>query len=373
MLNPALEGQGGAATSPPTAPPNAPLGAPLDARISATRSAPLLGPLPGRLRAVWALVLAIALLGVLAGCAAPGRSIVSARFCEQNRVHNATTQDRLLRYAAAVRSELETSGESVALISRTGINLDRFDIRFSHAGIALRDNEDVPWSVRQLYYACDEGKPMLFDQGVAGFLFNSDEPELGHVSIILMPAPASTELARTALDRELALRLLAARYSANAYPFSDLYQNCNQWVIEMLATAWGGLPDGPDLRRRAQTWLTEAGYAPRPLILDSHPMRFAAQFMPLLQFDDHPENERLGMTMTVSLPDTIETFVRARLPEARRIEVCHDAERIVIRHGWTPIAAGCHPAEGDRVLSFDAVAGDVVGAAVDGVVRPLGG
>ncbi len=262
----------------------------------------------------------------------------------------------MLRYAAAVRAELEASGESVALISRTGINLDRLGIRFSHAGIALRDNEDLPWSVRQLYYACDEGRPLLFDQGIAGFLFNSDEPDLGHVSIVLLPAPASAELAQAALDRGLALRLLAARYSANSYPFSERYQNCNQWVIEMLAAAWGQLPDSADLRRRAQTWLVEAGYAPRPLILDSHPMRFAAQFMPLIQFDDHPEDEQLGMTMTVSLPETIETFVRQRLPAARRIEVCHDLERIVIRHGWTPIEPGCQPAAGDRVLRFDAIA-----------------
>lgn len=307
---------------------------------------------PGRLaRWIGAIGLVLA-LAFVAGCASTGQSLVSARFCEHSRIHNATEQDRLLRYAAIVRAELQASGEGVALISRTGIDLDRFDIRFSHAGVALRDNAEVPWSVRQLYYACDEGKPLLFDQGIAGFLFNSDQPALGHVSIVLLPAPASTELARTALDRDIALRLLAARYSANAYPFSDRYQNCNQWVIELLAAAWGGLPDSPDLRARAQAWLAAEGYAPRPLILDSHPLRFAAQFMPLLQLDDHPDDERFGMTMTVSLPDTIETFVRTRLPEARRIEICHDERRVVIRQGWDPIAAGCKPAAGDRVVAL---------------------
>lgn len=299
-----------------------------------------------------AAVAAVVALAILAGCASTGHSLVSARFCEKSRIHNASEQDRLLRYAAIVRAELQASGEDVALISRTGINLDRFDIRFSHAGVALRDSGEVPWSVRQLYYACDEGRPMLFDQGIAGFLFNSDEPALGHVSIVLLPAPAAMALARTALDRDIALRLLAARYSANAYPFSDRYQNCNQWVVELLAAAWGDLPDGPDLRARAQAWLAAEGYAPRPLILDSHPMRFAAQFMPLLQLDDHPDEERFGMTMTVSLPDTIETFVRTRLPAARRIEICHDERQIVVRHGWDPIAVGCQPAAGDRVIAF---------------------
>lgn len=292
------------------------------------------------------------LVVLLAGCVSPGRSVVSARFCDQSRIHNATEQDRLLRYAAIVRDTLQASGESVALISRSGINLDRFDIRFSHAGVALRDHADVPWSVRQLYYACDEGQPLLFDQGIAGFLFNSDEPAVGHVSIVLLPAPAAAELERAALDRDIALRLLAARYSANAYPFSDRYQNCNQWVVEMLATAWGGLPDGPDLRARAQDWLRDEGYRPQPLILDSHPMRFAAQFMPLLFLDDHPDDERYGMKMTLSLPDTIEAFVRQRLPAARRIEICHDLERVVIRQGWEPIAEGCRPGAGDQVIAL---------------------
>ena len=77
------------------------------------------------------------------------------------------------------------------------MNLERFNIRFSHAGIALRDNP-VPWSVRQLYYACDEGRPLLFDQGISGFVMNADDPGVGHVSLILLPEPSANELAAAA-------------------------------------------------------------------------------------------------------------------------------------------------------------------------------
>jgi hypothetical protein len=298
---------------------------------------------------VLAALLALALVGA---CASPGRSLVSAQFCDRARVHSATEQDRLLRFASIVRGELESSGARVALISRTGIDLDRLGIRFSHSGVTLRDGGDVRWSVRQLYYACDEKRPMLFDQGIAGFLFNTDDPTTGHVSIVLLPGAEADPVERTALDRERALRLLAARYSANSYPFSVRYQNCNQWVVELLATAWGGLADGPDLRERAQRWLTDAGYDPAPVTLDSHPMKFAAQFMPLIHLDDHPEDDRYGMKMRFSLPETIETFVHQRAPASRRIEVCHDAERVVIRNGWEPIARGCLPAPGDRVIAL---------------------
>ena len=76
---------------------------------------------PGRVGRWLAAVAAVVALAILAGCASTGHSLVSARFCEKSRIHNASEQDRLLRYAAIVRAELQASGEDVALISRTGI------------------------------------------------------------------------------------------------------------------------------------------------------------------------------------------------------------------------------------------------------------
>jgi hypothetical protein len=41
------------------------------------------------------------------------------------------------------------------------------------------------------------------------------------------------------------------------------------------------------------------------------------------------------------------------MPGARRIEFCHANRRIVVREGWTPIADGCVPQPGDRVVALD--------------------
>ena len=60
-----------------------------------------------------------------------------------------------------------------------------------------------------------------------------------------------------------------------------------------------------------------------------------------------------GSTGT-SVPAAIEAFVRVRLPGARRIELCHAEGKAVIRHGWEPIAEGCHARPGDRVVDLDA-------------------
>lgn len=300
-------------------------------------------------------MVAIALAGIT-GCAAPGgpasAQLSAARFCDRPQVQDARQQDRILRFAAVVRQELDASGDDIALISRSGIDLRNLGIRFSHSGLTIKDGGDVPWSVRQLYYACDEGKPRLYDQGVAGFLFNGDEPAVAYVSIVLMPRKEALELRAAALDKQRALRLLAGRYSANAYPFSTRYQNCNQWVVELMAAAWGDLPDGDDLRERAQAWLAANDYAPEPVDLDSHALKFAAMFMPLVHLDDHPPDDRYGLRFQLSLPASMEAFVRERMPQTRRIELCHDERQVVVRHGWRPIAEGCKPEAEDKIIAL---------------------
>ena len=294
---------------------------------------------------------ALALAALLAAGAAHA-SLGSPPLCDADRPLGAAEQDRLLRFAAVVKRELDDARGSVALISRSGIDLARFRVRYSHAGVALRTSGEG-WSVRQLYYACDERRPRLYDQGVAGFLSSTDDPALGYVSIVLLPRAQAAELGGAALDNARALRLLAARYSANAYPFSLRYQNCNQWLAELIAAAWGALPDGADLRARAQGWLLDHGYAPAPVEVGSHWLMFAGGFVPWIHVDDHPEDDVYALHFRVSLPASIEAFVHARVPAAERIELCHDERRVVVHRGWTRVAEGCVPEPGDRVIELD--------------------
>lgn len=291
-----------------------------------------------------------------AGAAEAGtnRSAASSgqQFCDRTHSLSAAVQDRLLGFAAVVREELASAGDGVALISRSGLDLSRFGIRYSHAAIAWLSDTGV-WTARQLYYACEEGRPRLYDQGIAGFVMGTDDATRGWVSIVTVPAQAATQLRRTALDTPLALRLLAADYNASAFAFGVRYQNCNQWVVELLAAAWGNLRGGEDLRGNAQDWLRLAGYSPRPIAV-SNWQRFASVFVPLVHVDDHPEEDRFALAFRVSLPGAIETFVRQRFPASERIEICHDEKQVVVHRGWTAAAEGCRPRPGDRVVALGA-------------------
>jgi hypothetical protein len=79
----------------------------------------------------------------------------------------------------------------------------------------------------------------------------------------------------------------------------------------------------------------------------------AVPFVPWLHLDDHPELLLQQRVMEVSMPEALEAFIRAREPEARRIEVCYRDRRIVLRRGWTPLSPACEAETGDESTDLD--------------------
>lgn len=278
----------------------------------------------------------------------------SLDYCQGQVEQSADVQDRLLSVAAVVKTELDRSGHDVALVARSGLALQRLDQRYSHAGVSLKSSPNTRWSVRQLYYACDAQRPRIFDQGMSGFVLGAHDPAQGYVSIVLLPPEPSLALEAAALDDRQALALLGATYSANAHAFSQQYQNCNQWLAELLASAWGEplLSDGA--RSQAQQWLRTQGYQPTVLKLKWQPVMWLASMLPWLHSDDHPAEDLTQAQFRVSMPQSIESFVRGQWPAATRIELCYTASHMVLRRGWEPIAAGCQPGPDDEVTDLRA-------------------
>jgi hypothetical protein len=293
-----------------------------------------------------------ALLSAL-GCVGPAAA-ASLDACHRANELRAGQQDRLLRAAALLRDELERSGAGVAVIARSGLNLRWFGVRYSHAGVALRDGRDSPWSVRQLYYACEDERPRLFDEGLAAFLFATEDPDHGFVSALLLPRQAEAALLALAQDDGRALALQRGTYAANAHPYSLRFQNCNQWLVELLALSWSGTADaGPDPRATAQRWLREQHYQGSVFALGWSFLTRLTAFTPHLTRADHPPEDLAQGLFRVSMPASIEALVLERHPATQRIELCHTRERLVLRHGPEPLPPDCTPAPGDRVVRLD--------------------
>lgn len=290
------------------------------------------------------LAVARALAAAALAAAAGAAQADSTGYCNPGRPLDAAQKDVVLRFGAAVKAELERGGSAAVLVSRSGLDLSRFAVRYSHAGLSLRDSRDSRWAVRQLYYACDEHRPRVFDQGVSAFLLGMNEASLGYVSLVFLPPEAADTLAAHALDDRAAVALLAQRYSANAYPFALAYQNCNQWLAELFASAWGGAATRAD----AQGWLQAQGYVPSVFEVGNGLLMWASRFIPFLARDDHPEEDLDAWRYRVSMPASLEDFVRERWPGATRVELCHDGRQVVVRRGWQLVAEGCRAGAGDE-------------------------
>ena len=303
--------------------------------------------LTGRSRARgWTCVLAAWAIGASSAHAS------SLNYCDGGTEPNAALQDRLLQVAAIVKTELDQSGQSLALVSRSGLALQRLGQRYSHAGVSLKASPNTPWSVRQLYFACDEKRSRIFDQGMSGFVLGVNDANEGFVSIVLLPTEAAAPLERAALNDHLALQLLSASYSANAYAFSQRYQNCNQWLAEMLASAWGSLVPQDNPRGAAQQWLADHNYQPTVFDVGWQPLMWLAARLRWLHSDDHPTRDLEAAQFRVSMPQSIEAFVHQRHPDATRIEICYTATQAVVHRGWESIGAGCKAASDDTVIGL---------------------
>jgi hypothetical protein len=292
----------------------------------------------------------LAFLCLLLGSAQAG----SLSYCEPNRKLEAAELDRMIRVAGIVKRELEATGQPVALVSRSGLSLSLLGQRYSHAGVSSRDNTVTPWAVRQLYFACSEEAPRLFDQGMTGFVMGVHNDGEGYISIVTLPAEASRLLDAAARDNSTALALLSPDYSANAYAEGLRYQNCNQWLAELLAAAWDRDHDRegqPLSRAQAQAWLRAQGYVPTELELWP-PLLAFGRFLSYLHFDDHPPELLQQGKLRVSLPEGIERFARQRWPTAQRVEICYTPSQVVIHKGWDAMPGGCVPREGDTVIAL---------------------
>lgn len=274
------------------------------------------------------------------------------RYCDADGVVSARQQSHLLQLSDIVKSQLDASGNRAALIATAGLDLGRLNIRYSHMGVSLQGSAHGRWAVRQLYFDCEQRQSRLFDQGIAGFTTGRQPTEAVFVSLVLPPPAADDALAQLVGNSASSMALQSGSYSANAYPFSDRYQNCNQWVLEMLAVAWGGLPVAEGIRRTAQQWLRERDYTPDVVTVGWTPVMWLSGQLPWLHRDDHPAKDQAALLYRVSLPKSIETFVHALQPAAQRIELCMQDGLVVIRRGWQAIGPTCKPEAGDETVEL---------------------
>ena len=123
-----------------------------------------------------ALLLAAA-LAVAAGAAHAGRS------CE-NAPPRVDAVQRSMWLAERTAQHLDASGAQVVVLARAGQNLGEYRLRYSHLGLAYRD--DGKWRVVHKLNHCGTPRAAVYRQGLGEF-FLDDLYE--YEAAIVVPAP----------------------------------------------------------------------------------------------------------------------------------------------------------------------------------------
>jgi hypothetical protein len=249
--------------------------------------------------AMAALVLATAVTTAATTTAHAGQT------CEPHKP-GAAEITQALSLAAHTAQALDASGAQVVLIARAGQDLSAYGLRYSHLGYAYRDPGAHAWRIVHKLNQCGTDRAALYRQGLADFFM--DRP-WRYEAAVVVPTPAVQQALLPLLrDNTQAARLHTPAYSMVAYPWSQRYQQSNQWALETLALALE-----PDARTRpqAQAWLRLKGYQPTTLHLPAFKRLGARLTAANVAFDDHPDERRFAGRIDTVTVDSVFAFVRS--------------------------------------------------------------
>ncbi len=235
-------------------------------------------------RAFFARLAIVAAFAISANVAEAGRS------CEQ-RPPTADAVTRAMALAEHTAARLDQSGASVVVLARAGQNLSEYGIRYSHLGFAYRDSTGARpvWRVVHKLNQCGTARATLYRQGLGEFFL--DDLWQYEAAIVVLTPQAQAHLLAALADNAAIARLDAPDYSMVAYPWSQRYQQSNQWALETLA-----MTEEPAAvtRERAQAWLRLHGYEPTTLHLSAFKRLGARVMSANVAFDDHPNEKRFA-------------------------------------------------------------------------------
>lgn len=216
------------------------------------------------------------------------------------------TVDEVVRgmaLAQATAARLEASGAQVVVLARAGQDLSRHGIAWSHLGFAYRETGagGAPrWRVLHKLNACGSARGEVWRQGLGEFFL--DRPHRYEAAFVVPTTAVQARLAPLLADNTRAARWHAPAYNMVAYPWSQRYQQSNQWATETLA---GALDDDPAGRARAQAWLQLHGYVPQVLRLGALERLGARTTAAHIAFDDHPNGERFADRIATTTADSV--------------------------------------------------------------------
>jgi hypothetical protein len=221
------------------------------------------------------------------------------------------TVTRSLALAERTAARLDATGAQVVVLGRSGQDLSKYGLRWSHMAFAYREaanGDRTTWRVVHKLNECGAPVGDVYRQGLGDFFL--DRMFRYEAAIVVLSPEAQARLLPLLRDDRQVMQWNTRAYSVVAYPWSTRYQQSNQWVLETLAGAMDG---HATTRRQAQAWLQLRDY--RPTTLRIGPLtRLGAEISRAnVAFDDHPNEKRFSDRIETA---TVESAL-AWLPTSR--------------------------------------------------------
>jgi hypothetical protein len=210
--------------------------------------------------------------------------------------------------AMQVQAYLNETKPTVALLARVGSDVSEYNMHYTHLGFVLKDpsntNPNNPkWGVIQLLNASGTNTSRIYEEGLINFLLDN----LFKLDVkIIIPTPDIQKKLATVLTSNKVISFHNKNYSMIAYPFSTKYQQSNQWVLELLASALFGATD----RTTAQEYLKTTAYTPTLIPISGFSKLGAYLFKKNVRFDDHPDHEAVARKYSVVTVDSVINYLK---------------------------------------------------------------
>jgi hypothetical protein len=225
----------------------------------------------------------------------------AGRSCE-NRPPRVDAIQRSMQLAEHTARTLDQSGAQVVAIARIGQNLSEYGVRYSHFGLAYRDNGK--WRVVHKLNQCGTAHAAVYRQGLGEF-FLDDLYE--YEAAVVIPTPEiQARLLPVVRDNARLAQLNTPAYSMVAYPWAQTYQQSNQWALETFAMAQ---EPAATTRERAQAWLRLQGYTPTTLHIGPMKRLGGRLTAANIAFDDHPNEKRFTDRIDTVTVDSVFTWL----------------------------------------------------------------
>ena len=231
--------------------------------------------------------------------------------------HRPTVQgiERGMQLAQQTAQALDASDARVLLLGRTGQDMTKYGLRYSHLGWAYK-SEAGPWRVVHKLNECGTAVAAVYRQGLGEFFLDD---LWRYEAVWAVPTPeVQARLLPVLQANAQATQLHVRPYSMVSYAWGEKYQQSNQWALETLAAAME--PVSVRQRAQAQAWLRFKGYEPSVLKIGPLTRLGGRVTAANVAFDDHPPEKRFSDRIeTVTVDSALAWLERAQLAGAPQV------------------------------------------------------